>query len=141
MTEKERAAHEKLVKDMTGQTVNGVKVLRRHYDENSKAAMWLCVCPHCGKEFVANGGNLRAGGINSCGCRARYKRGDPLKRPRPTPRTRRAKKTEKYGCEFCAEHCAPDEPCKYAAVLDGYADYKEYDEEQQRLFVGLGLDD
>ena len=54
--------------DMAGQTVNGVKVLHPSDRNDGRGMMWVCVCPHCGGEFVARGGDIRTGNHISCGC-------------------------------------------------------------------------
>lgn len=53
--------------DLTGQTYNGIEVLKFVKMSNHGKAMWLCRC-HCGKLFEVIGGNLRSGTTNSCGC-------------------------------------------------------------------------
>lgn len=57
--------------DLTGQVINGIKVLKSlkhdNPDAKSKASRVLCLCPHCGKEFIIETRALKAG-QKSCGC-------------------------------------------------------------------------
>lgn len=55
--------------DLTGQTINGVRVIDLAYigSGKSKKAYWNCVC-YCGKEFVVESDKLRSGHTRSCGC-------------------------------------------------------------------------
>lgn len=55
--------HEKMI-DMTGKTYNNIFVLGKA-EQNKK---WNCRCLLCGKEFVADGANVRRGNTSSCGC-------------------------------------------------------------------------
>ena len=55
-------------KDMTGQTVNGIKVLEVDHKDNRNQLYWKCVCPYCGKIFVTRGSAIRNGHAKSCGC-------------------------------------------------------------------------
>lgn len=55
-------------KDMTGQTVNGIKVIGFDHKGNRNQVYWKCVCPYCGKEFVTRGSSIRNGHVKSCGC-------------------------------------------------------------------------
>lgn len=55
--------------DLSGQTINGVRVVDFAYVGSGKAkkAFWNCVCS-CGKPFVVDGYKLRVGHTRSCGC-------------------------------------------------------------------------
>ena len=53
--------------DMTGQTYNNVFVKGLAYDSPKKKE-WFCTCLICGKDFVAEGANIRHGNTKSCGC-------------------------------------------------------------------------
>lgn len=59
-------------KDMTGQIVNGVRVVKRIEDEvDSMGKHYVCyqfVCPHCGKLFNARFLNVKSGNTGGCGC-------------------------------------------------------------------------
>ncbi|MFQ3801706.1 hypothetical protein BU097_02435 [Staphylococcus xylosus] len=55
------------VKDMTGTTINNLKVIKRIENYADGKAQWLVKC-HCGNEFKAIGKHLRNGSIKSCGC-------------------------------------------------------------------------
>ena len=55
-------------KDMTGQTVNGIKVLEVDHKDNRNQLYWKCVCPYCGNIFVTRGSAIRNGHAKSCGC-------------------------------------------------------------------------
>lgn len=124
--------------DMTGQVINGVEVIARSGGTHA-GAYWLCRCPRCGKEFSARGTSLRAGQITSCGCGVHFRRtGRPQKENAPSKSDERQKK---YGCSLCIDKCVEGAPCKYAEILDKYADYEAYDEEAKKLFESLGLDE
>lgn len=56
------------VKDMTGQTINGIYIESRAENDRDGRAMFNCIC-FCGNRFVANGKNLRNGNTTSCGCK------------------------------------------------------------------------
>jgi hypothetical protein len=51
--------------DIMGQRFGRLTVVSRA--ESRNGARWLCLCD-CGKEHCVTGGNLRLGGIASCGC-------------------------------------------------------------------------
>jgi hypothetical protein len=53
--------------DATGQKFGLLVVLKIDHVDPKKGAYWLCRC-ECGKFHVANGGNLRARAVKSCGC-------------------------------------------------------------------------
>lgn len=52
--------------DLTGQSFGRMLVLERAAN-NGKQPAWLCVC-ECGVRKVVQGGNLRDGNVQSCGC-------------------------------------------------------------------------
>ena len=54
-------------KDMTGQKIGRLTVLKLDHINNENRAMWLCEC-ECGKTVVVNGKRLRRGLTKSCGC-------------------------------------------------------------------------
>lgn len=59
------------VRDLTNQTFNNLKVIRRAEDFVSKSGkhevMWECECLLCGDHIVTRGRNLTTGHIKSCG--------------------------------------------------------------------------
>lgn len=63
------------IKDITGQTFGRLTAIRfSHQAEKSRAAYWLCRCS-CGSLHTASGAQLRCGGVRSCGCSVKGKRG------------------------------------------------------------------
>ena len=53
--------------DLTGQYINGIKVLERDYSvADKKRAYWKCQCK-CGNVFTTRGDSLRSGHTTSCG--------------------------------------------------------------------------
>lgn len=60
--------------DMTGRIFPTFTILAREGGGgHCKQARWRCRC-QCGKEFVADGADLRRGKVTSCGCITRQKR-------------------------------------------------------------------
>lgn len=57
----------KNVTDMTGYEDESLKVISRQ-GALGEAASWLCLCKHCGRQFIARGSNIRNGETTSCGC-------------------------------------------------------------------------
>jgi hypothetical protein len=55
--------------DITGQSFNKLKVIKRVENNNYGNAQWLCKCL-CGEEKVFQGTHLRSGKPQSCGCSA-----------------------------------------------------------------------
>lgn len=53
--------------DICGQRFGRLVVLERAPDLSPKNARWLCLCD-CGKETIAQGGTLKSGRQQSCGC-------------------------------------------------------------------------
>ena len=53
--------------DMTDQTFNGCKVIKREGSDKDRKATWLCQC-FCGKSFITTGKSIRLGFTKSCGC-------------------------------------------------------------------------
>ena len=48
----------------------------------------------------------------------------------------------KYGCLICADYrhdCDGTQPCKYAAILDRYDSYAEYDKAAKKILAQLIL--
>lgn len=116
--------------DMTGQTVNGIYIMGRT-SGNSENAYWMCKCPYCGRRFVARGIPIRAGRVKSCGCKSRNDA--PIKTEMENTYEAYRAKRKKYGCYLCAERCEPEQPCRYADILDQYASYEDYDTDMVRL--------
>lgn len=56
--------------DETGNRYGRLTVLTQHAVDASGAMRWVCRCD-CGAEHVARGGDLRSGGVGSCGCLGR----------------------------------------------------------------------
>lgn len=52
--------------DITGQRFGKLQVIK-YYGKSKKGALWLCKCD-CGNETIVNGGSLRSGHTQSCGC-------------------------------------------------------------------------
>ena len=52
---------------MTGYEDDNIKVISRQ-GNRGEIASWLCVCKHCGRNFVTRGSNIRNGDTKSCGC-------------------------------------------------------------------------
>ena len=52
---------------MTGYEDENLKVISRH-GNLGETASWLCICKHCGRQFVTRGANIRNGDTKSCGC-------------------------------------------------------------------------
>lgn len=128
--------------DMTGQTFNGIRVVRRAEKRNKAGeACWVCVCPYCGKLFETAGGNLRFDRVKSCGCLRHVPRGRRAdgKAPRTVAALKQTKNENKldmvarYGCTLCADAKNCTGACRYASILDKYRDYAEYDREAERL--------
>lgn len=59
-------------KDLTGQTINGIKVLRLH-SRGGGRAIWVFLC-QCGAEFSAPSNRVKSGNTKSCGCLAEASR-------------------------------------------------------------------
>lgn len=57
-----------IFKDMTGKTVNGIKVISFDHMDNRRQVYWKCICPYCGKTFVTRGSAIRNKHARSCGC-------------------------------------------------------------------------
>ena len=60
--------HDTQFKDITGQIINGIKVLEFDHKDNTNQTYWKCVCPYCGKIFVNRSTAIRKGTVKSCGC-------------------------------------------------------------------------
>lgn len=58
--------------NILGKRYGYLTVIDRIYDHSHRGAKWKCLCD-CGKETTAQGGQLRAGGRVSCGCKAEKK--------------------------------------------------------------------
>lgn len=57
----------KNVYDMNGYEDENIKVISRE-GQIGDTASWLCLCKHCGREFVTKGASIRNGATKSCGC-------------------------------------------------------------------------
>lgn len=53
--------------DMTGYEDEHIKVLER-CGRHGEMAAWLCLCKHCGRQFITRGATIRCGTTKSCGC-------------------------------------------------------------------------
>lgn len=60
---------EKLFNDLSGQTINGIKVINYEYT-NKKQTYFRCICPYCGKEFITRGSSILNKHTRSCGCQS-----------------------------------------------------------------------
>ena len=56
-----------IILDLVGMKFDRLTVIAKADKTKSNNWRWLCVCD-CGEEKVVQGGNLRAGGVRSCGC-------------------------------------------------------------------------
>lgn len=54
--------------DLTGRTYNYVYIKSRAENRRPHVVSWNCICLLCGKEFVADGRNIKSGMTKSCGC-------------------------------------------------------------------------
>lgn len=70
--QKKKATHN--VIDMAGKTINGVKIVSRAENRESRKrlAAWNCICP-CGRKFISVGADIRLGRVKTCGCRITIK--------------------------------------------------------------------
>lgn len=57
--------------DLTGQTINGLKVIRRADKKDGKNAYWEFTCPLCGETGTTSTYNIKNGKVQSCGCLVR----------------------------------------------------------------------
>lgn len=61
----------KLVKDISGNIYNEIKVVERDLEKelvkNDGKKYWKCIC-HCGNIFSPSSNNLKSGNTKSCGC-------------------------------------------------------------------------
>lgn len=53
--------------ELTGQTINGIKILGVKGKASSGDILWNCIC-RCGKEFCTSGSAIKSGKTKSCGC-------------------------------------------------------------------------
>lgn len=53
--------------DLLGKKFNRLQVLS-YYGKSKDHSLWICLCD-CGKEVIVEGGNLRSGHTQSCGCK------------------------------------------------------------------------
>ena len=52
-------------KDMTGQRIGKLIVIKRAHNDTNNRAQWLCKC-QCGKEIIAKGNDLRNNRVTCC---------------------------------------------------------------------------
>lgn len=64
--QKEKAS--KNVKDMSNYEDENIKVLECNGSTTRGAALWKCICKHCGREFTCEGQHIRNKETKSCGC-------------------------------------------------------------------------
>lgn len=66
----------KYFKYKDGDAINGFTLVKRL---DKRGANWygLFICPYCGKEFEAQIGHIKKGGVKSCGCQRLYGLGSP----------------------------------------------------------------
>lgn len=57
--------------DLTGQTFNGIYVIRFSRRGLRGASLWWCRCPYCQKQFEVYAAFIKNGHTTSCGCRQR----------------------------------------------------------------------
>lgn len=55
--------------DMIGKTYNNVYVKSKSDKSENRVLRYNCVCTLCGREFIAEGANIRKGTTTSCGCK------------------------------------------------------------------------
>lgn len=114
------------VVDLTGRVFGRLEVLERAHRGRTGKHYWRCRCS-CGKESFVQGGNLKSGGVKSCGC-VQY---EGLKRwvtDGGEAREKQILKSRKYPT---AEH---------SALVSKYRDYR-VGAEKRGLVWGLTLDD
>lgn len=56
-----------ITKDMTGQKIGRLTVIRANGQSRTRQMLWLCQC-ECGNQSTVFGGDLRDGHTRSCGC-------------------------------------------------------------------------
>jgi len=58
--------------DLSGQVINGVLLKEKVESERDPAGhyhvRYLCVCPHCGNDFISRLSNIKSGNTGGCGC-------------------------------------------------------------------------
>ena len=59
--------------DLAGRVFGWLHVLRRAENDKNGNAMWLCFCGNCLNHAIVQGGSLRSGATQSCGCLRREK--------------------------------------------------------------------
>lgn len=55
--------------DLTGQTFNDLKVIKKADEQDGKRTIWDCKCLLCGSKTTATTTQLKSGYKKSCGCR------------------------------------------------------------------------
>lgn len=55
-------------KDLTGQTLGFLKVIKRIGTDQNRRPIWRCKCELCGKYTDVRTPDLRSGNTKSCGC-------------------------------------------------------------------------
>lgn len=59
---------EKLTKDWSNQTINGILIIDKTYKKNNRGVYWNCLCPFCKKIFQARPVEIIEKNRYSCGC-------------------------------------------------------------------------
>ena len=54
--------------DLTGQTINGFRIIKKSQKSNNKRTYWEFICPICNGTGTASTTNIKTGVIKSCGC-------------------------------------------------------------------------
>lgn len=67
-TKKKEKKKNKVSKTIKLTIVNGIKVLKYDHTDKHHRVMWKCICPYCGKKFVARGSDIMSCHTRSCGC-------------------------------------------------------------------------
>ena len=63
---KKEVLSKKVVKNLAGTIINGIKVIREAGRTKAQKVKWLCICPECGKEFVTLGNSLLTSRVKRC---------------------------------------------------------------------------
>lgn len=52
--------------DLTGEVINGIKVIKEAGRDNKNKVKWLCICPECGEEFITLSSSLVNSSVKRC---------------------------------------------------------------------------
>ena len=52
--------------DLTGEVINGIKIIKEAGRDNKNKVKWLCICPECGEEFVTLSSSLVNSSVKRC---------------------------------------------------------------------------